>query len=95
MPNEYLLGRISPYIDDLPNSTINGHTDEEIGKAATAIQGMIGEVIASVINAGSERDAINEDEDLHAYLVKLCTEWMHVPFENLSEPPDDQAHHNH
>lgn len=42
---------------------------------ATEMQVFLASVVAELIDAGSERDAINEDEDLHQALVTLLKGW--------------------
>jgi len=42
---------------------------------ATELQAMIASIIASLIDAGSEADAINEDEDLFMALVTTLKDW--------------------
>jgi hypothetical protein len=50
-------------------------SDELADVVATAFQSLIASTIASLIDAGSERDAINEDEALHDALVRVLKDW--------------------
>jgi hypothetical protein len=42
---------------------------------ADTLQDFIANVIAGLVNAGSERDAVNESEDLHTAIVNELKEW--------------------
>lgn len=50
-------------------------TDKAVGCIADELQAFIASAISYLIDAGSERDAINEDEDLNDALVRVLKEW--------------------
>lgn len=50
-------------------------SDEGAEIIATELQTFIASLIASLIDAGSERDAIMEDEQLHAALITTLKGW--------------------
>jgi hypothetical protein len=49
--------------------------DKAIEVIANELQAFIASVIASLIDAGSERDAIMEDDKLSGALVRVLQEW--------------------
>lgn len=78
------------FIEELPQETLDHHivasSDEKWGQdrtfddmavevIATELQAFIASVIASLIDAGSEREAIMEDEMLSAELTRLLKDW--------------------
>jgi hypothetical protein len=76
------------FIQSLPQETLEHHIDHEgpyedrstfsddgAEIIATELQTFIASVIASLIDAGSEREAIMEDEQLHAALITTLKGW--------------------
>lgn len=91
MTDRYDIASIAEaFIQGLPQEVLEHHirdsSDPQWGQErtfddmaveciATELQAVIASVIASLINAGSERDAINEDEELYKALVRVLKEW--------------------
>lgn len=76
------------FIQGLPQEILEHHLDNEgpyegrstfdekaVEVIADELQAFIASVVASLIDAGSERDAIMEDEMLNAELTRLLKEW--------------------
>lgn len=76
------------FIDSLPQEILEHHIDNEgpyenrstfddkaVETIADELQAFIASVIASLINAGSEREAIMEDEKLSSALHNVLKEW--------------------
>lgn len=81
---------VAGFIYELPRDILDHHirssddplwgqertfTNTAVECIANEFQAFIASTIASLINAGSERDAINEDEALHDALVRVLKEW--------------------
>lgn len=69
--SQYLLTCVTNSLDELPEDL----TPATVEQTANVLQDVCAEVVAYLIDAGSERDAVNESEDLHKALVKELTEW--------------------
>lgn len=76
------------FIQQLPQEILEHHIDNEgpyedrstfderaVETIADELQAFIASVIASLIDAGSERDAIMEDDKLSGALVRVLQEW--------------------
>jgi hypothetical protein len=63
--------------EDINDCTCIEHT--EVEHLAEALQNFIAHVIASVIDAGSERDAVNESEGLRLALIHELDSWSNNP----------------
>lgn len=69
------------FIQNLPQETLEHHMHdrgfdlEAVEPIANELQDFIAEVISSLIDAGSERDAVNESEDLHTALTNELKGW--------------------
>jgi hypothetical protein len=74
LPQEILDHHILPS-DDPKWGQQRTFDDEAVEVIAVELQGFIAAVIASLIDAGSERDAINEDQALSAALANVLKEW--------------------
>lgn len=53
-------------------------SQEEADDLVQALQMEVANMIASALDAGSERDAVNEDEDLTEALERLVNSWWEV-----------------
>jgi hypothetical protein len=49
---------------------------DQINELTDAIQDFIANVISSILDAGSERDAVNENDDLHAAIWAELKGWV-------------------
>lgn len=53
-------------------------SQQEFDRLVDGIHSAIACMIASAIDAGSERDAVMEDEELEAAIKRLVSEWVEV-----------------
>lgn len=73
---ELLPEDLEDHIDhQAPYEDRSTFSDDGVEIIATELQAFIASVIASLINAGSERDAIMEDEQLHTALITTLKGW--------------------
>jgi len=81
---------VEGFVNELPQEILDHHIrssddelwgqertfdDEAVEFLANEVQTFIASLIAFLINAGSERDAINEDEELNKALVRVFKDW--------------------
>ena len=55
---------------------IVGESDFDFEDVANVLHQFVADTIASLIDAGSEREAILEDENLRNVLIRVAEEWL-------------------
>lgn len=69
------------FIQNLPQEVLEHHCNdrgfdqEAVEPIANHLQEFMAEVISILIDAGSEREAVNEAEALHTAIVNELTDW--------------------
>lgn len=72
LPQDVLDNDVTPVLEADGGPMLTPHGVEVV---ATHMQDFIANVIATLLNAGSERDAVNEDEALYTALMTCLEDW--------------------